>query len=81
MDQLVRPTHVKEGTKAEMSNHENLKWAAKHQEAFELLKSWLRSAPVLGYPDFSQPFKLETDAFCKDWFQCFPKEANMAGVG
>ena len=26
------------------------------------LKSHLTRAPVLGYPDFSQPFKLETDA-------------------
>ena len=33
-----------------------------HQEAFDLLKACLTSAPVLGYPDFSHPFKLETDA-------------------
>ena len=32
------------------------------QEAFDLLKTCLTSAPVLGYPDFSQTFKLESDA-------------------
>ena len=33
-----------------------------HHEAFDLLKSHLTSAHVLGYPDFSWPFKLETVA-------------------
>ena len=34
----------------------------KHQEAFDLLKTWLTIAPVLGYQDFSWPFELDTDA-------------------
>ena len=29
---------------------------------FDLLKTCLTSAPVLGYPDFSNPFELEMDA-------------------
>ena len=37
-------------------------WTSEHQGAFDLLKTHLMSAPVLGYPDFSRPFDLETDA-------------------
>ena len=37
-------------------------WTAEHEEAFETLKSKLTEAPVLGYPDFSKPFILETHA-------------------
>ena len=37
-------------------------WTSEHQGAFDLLKTHLTSAPVLGYPDFSRPFDLETDA-------------------
>ena len=44
------------------SNRQAFQWTGKHQEAFNLLKACLTSAPVLGYPDFSHPFKLETDA-------------------
>ena len=32
------------------------------QFAFDKLKMALKSAPVLGYADYSQPFVLETDA-------------------
>ena len=34
----------------------------KHQDSFHALKEALSSAPVLGYPDFSREFILETDA-------------------
>ena len=44
------------------SNRQAFQWTGRHQEAFDLLKACLTSAPVLGYPDFSCPFEQETDA-------------------
>ena len=43
-------------------NKDNFTRTGKHQKAFDLLKTGLTSAPVLGYADFVQPFKLEADA-------------------
>ena len=43
-------------------NRQAFQWTGKHQEAFNLLKACVTSAPVLGYPDFSHPFELEMDA-------------------
>ena len=37
-------------------------WMMKHQEAFDALEEALSTAPVLGYPDFTREFILETDA-------------------
>lgn len=37
-------------------------WAAAVTTAFEALKQALMTAPVLGLPDFTLPFALETDA-------------------
>ena len=44
------------------SNRQTFQWTGKHQEAFNLLKTCLTSAPVLGYPDFNHPFELEMEA-------------------
>ena len=37
-------------------------WTSLQQYAFDALKAALCAAPVLGLPDFSQPFHIETDA-------------------
>jgi hypothetical protein len=37
-------------------------WTGETQLAFDTLKSALISALMLGLPDFSQPFVIETDA-------------------
>ena len=34
----------------------------KHQEVFDTLKEALNNSPVVGYPDFTREFMLETDA-------------------
>ena len=37
-------------------------WEIEENKAFEKIKELLTSAPILTCTDFSQPFKLETDA-------------------
>ena len=63
---MVGPTNVKRMTKKEpeeiTDKDKKFNWIGENQEAFELLKTYLTSAPVIGYPDFSRPFDLETDA-------------------
>ena len=65
---LVGPTNVKRKTKKEpeaipiTDSDMKFNWTGEHQEAFALLKICLTSVPVLGYPDFSSPFDLETNA-------------------
>ena len=39
-------------------------WADEAADAMHQLKLALTSAPVLGFPNFSQPFVVETDASC-----------------
>lgn len=44
------------------SKHAKFEWTDKCQKAFEALKTALVSAPILAYPDFTQPFHLYVDA-------------------
>jgi transposase InsO family protein len=37
-------------------------WTVENEQAFQILKGKLMSAPILKYPDFAQPFILTTDA-------------------
>ena len=68
LHQLVGPANHqkskknKENEPMANSDKQNFQWTGEHQEAFDLLKACLTSAPVLGYPYFSHPFELETDA-------------------
>ena len=40
-------------------------WTPTCQEGFDQLKEPLTEAPILAYPDYSEPFILETDASLK----------------
>ena len=40
----------------------HFKWSEEHQEAFSSLISLLGKAPILIHPDFTLPFKVQTDA-------------------
>lgn len=44
-----------------LKKHTIYVWTSEHQRAFDTLKQALCSAPVLGIPDFSQVFAIETD--------------------
>jgi hypothetical protein len=45
-----------------LKKHSLFLWTATHETAFSTLKSALCNAPVLGLPDFSKTFIVETDA-------------------
>ena len=72
---LVGPTNVERKTKKEpeaMTNSDKkFSGTGEHQEVFDLLKTHLMSVPVLGYPDFSKPFDLETDALVQGFGAVF----------
>ena len=65
--QLVGPANHQKCKKNKKNNEpkaepdQNSQWTGNHQEAFDLHKACLTSAAMLNYPDFSQPFELETD--------------------
>ena len=71
MHQLVAPANHQKTKRNKMNiepvaesqlNSQAFQWTGEHQEAFNLLKACLTSAPVLGYQDFNHPFELEMDA-------------------
>ena len=71
LHELVGPTSNKQKKKASTKKNATtveetglriFEWMTKHQDAFDALKEVLNTAPVLGYPDFSREFILETDA-------------------
>ena len=51
-------------------------WTVDCQQAYDLLKSRLLTAPVLSFPDFTQPFTLETDASIQGLGAILPQVQN-----
>ncbi|KAI5614965.1 hypothetical protein C0J50_8879, partial [Silurus asotus] len=52
----------KRGSKRACGPEKPFEWSDECEKAFEALKGRLTTAPILGYPDYSLPFVLQTDA-------------------
>ena len=52
----------KKNVKGQKKEAPEWKWGEEQQDAFDKLRQALVSHPVLGYPDFSKPFLVRTDA-------------------
>ena len=64
---IIPPAHQAKVRQGEMKKSEltEFVWAKECQEGFDALKHTLTTAPVLAYPDYTQPFILETNASLK----------------
>ena len=55
--------HIAEPLNKQLRGHKkHFQWSSSCQQAFDNLKSKLIMPPILGYPDFTTPFALYTDA-------------------
>ena len=58
----VMPVPVKKNARHKCKDVPKWKWGIEQQQSFERLKMALVSPPILGYPNYSLPFELHTDA-------------------
>jgi len=56
----------------------SLRWTEECNHAWETMKQKLVSAPIMGFPDYSQPFYLHTDA-CKSGFAAILTQERKEG--
>uniref|UniRef100_A0A8P4KEB8 ribonuclease H n=1 Tax=Dicentrarchus labrax TaxID=13489 RepID=A0A8P4KEB8_DICLA len=56
------PRKKRRGGKKSLGPDPPFVWTNECEEAFQSLREMLTTAPVLGYPDYSMPFVLQTDA-------------------
>jgi hypothetical protein len=64
-DLLQAPPDAKSNSsngKNSVPSSQPIQWQSQHQNALSELLDCLISPPILGYPDYSQPFELHTDA-------------------
>ena len=64
-DLLQAPPDVNSNSsnvKNSVPSSQPIQWQSQHQNALSELLDCLISPPILGYPDYSQPFELHTDA-------------------
>ena len=58
-----KKARTKKNTTADIKTGPKIfEWMTKHQDVIDALKEALSTVPVLGYPNFSREFLLETDA-------------------
>ena len=60
-----KKTEVKRKNEKQLTKEQMFVWMPEHEQAFEVLKEALVTAPVLGYSDFNREFVLEPMLLCK----------------
>ena len=56
------PVPEKKRKKRNKTTTSEFKWGVEQDTAFQKLKELVSSEPILGFPDYSKPFELHTDA-------------------
>ena len=59
LNDLMPPSHQPKKRKKSTTEWN---WTSQHEDSFNLLKTAVSSPPVLGFPNFDEPFELHTDA-------------------